>query len=52
MRGDKVSAGSGMGLGLYIIEQICQMQKFELVYDYEDGYHVFRILLRSKAKRA
>lgn len=52
VRGDKVSAGSGMGLGLYIIEQICQMQKFELVYDYEDGYHVFKILLRSKAKRA
>ena len=51
VRGDKVSAGSGMGLGLYIIEQICQMQKFELVYDYEDGYHVFKILLRSKAKR-
>ncbi|WP_103628963.1 ArsS family sensor histidine kinase [Campylobacter concisus] len=52
VRGDKVSAGSGMGLGLYIIEQICQMQKFELAYDYEDGYHVFKILLRSKAKRA
>ncbi|WP_107788427.1 ArsS family sensor histidine kinase [Campylobacter concisus] len=52
VRGDKVSAGSGMGLGLYIIEQICQMQKFELVYDYEDGYHVFKILLRSKARRA
>lgn len=52
VRGDKVSAGSGMGLGLYIIEQICQMQKFELTYDYEDGYHVFKILLRAKAKRA
>lgn len=52
VRGDKVSAGSGMGLGLYIIEQICQMQKFELAYDYEDGYHVFKILLRVKAKRA
>ncbi|WP_103651086.1 ArsS family sensor histidine kinase, partial [Campylobacter concisus] len=52
VRGDKVSAGSGMGLGLYIIEQICQMQKFELAYDYEEGYHVFKILLRSKAKRA
>ena len=52
VRGDKVSAGSGMGLGLYIIEQICQMQKFELAYDYEDGYHVFKILLRAKAKRA
>ena len=52
VRGDKVSAGSGMGLGLYIIEQICQMQKFELAYDYEDGYHVFKILLRAKAKRS
>ena len=52
VRGDKVSAGSGMGLGLYIIEQICQMQKFELAYDYEDGYHVFKILLRAKAKSA
>jgi len=34
------------------VEQICQMQKFELAYDYEDGYHVFKILLRTKAKRA
>ncbi|MBE2985136.1 HAMP domain-containing histidine kinase [Campylobacter sp. RM9344] len=42
VRGDK-NTSAGMGLGLYIIEQICQMQKFELNYAYEDGYHCFKI---------
>lgn len=34
---------SGMGLGLYIIEQICDMHKFSLKYEYEDGFHCFSI---------
>ncbi|AQW82231.1 ArsS family sensor histidine kinase [Campylobacter pinnipediorum] len=33
----------GMGLGLYIIEQICNMHKFTLEYKYEDGFHNFCI---------
>ncbi|MDL0087770.1 ArsS family sensor histidine kinase [Campylobacter gastrosuis] len=32
---------SGMGLGLYIIEQICDMHKFSLCYEYKDGFHCF-----------
>ncbi|MBR8462440.1 HAMP domain-containing histidine kinase [Campylobacter sp. faydin G-24] len=44
VRGDKNSS-SGMGLGLYIIEQICAMQKFELKYSYENGYHCFKIVM-------
>lgn len=45
VRGDKTNASSGMGLGLYIIEQICQMHKFGLAYDYKDGYHCFKVVL-------
>lgn len=35
---------SGMGLGLYIIEQICDMHKFGFAYEYIDGYHCFDII--------
>ena len=40
---EKNSKSSGMGLGLYIIDHICQMHKFSLSYSYEDGYHIFCI---------
>lgn len=32
---------SGLGLGLYIIDTICALHKFNLKYDYKDGYHTF-----------
>ena len=35
---------SGLGLGLYIIYQICHMHHFDLVYSYENDYHSFKIL--------
>lgn len=37
------SIQTGMGLGLYIIENICNMHKFNFTYDYKDGYHMFCI---------
>nr|MBP3724497.1 HAMP domain-containing histidine kinase [Campylobacter sp.] len=37
------SAQSGLGLGLYIIENICNMHKFDFTYEYKDGYHIFCI---------
>lgn len=40
---EKNAKTSGMGLGLYIIETICKLHKFKLVYAYEDGYHVFSV---------
>ncbi|CAD7286842.1 hypothetical protein LMG7974_00111 [Campylobacter majalis] len=45
IRGDDgVKKSSGMGLGLYIIEQICDMHKFGFAYEYIDGYHCFDII--------
>ncbi len=52
VRGEKTTVGSGMGLGLYIIEQICQMQKFDLLYEYDGGYHCFKISLHAQKKLA
>lgn len=43
---EKDNKSGGMGLGLYIIDHICQMHKFTLSYDYKDGYHEFSINLK------
>lgn len=45
---EKNAKGSGMGLGLYIIDQICLMHKFKLSYAYQDGYHHFYIDTKPK----
>lgn len=41
---DGIKKSSGMGLGLYIIEQICDMHKFGFAYEYIDGYHCFDVI--------
>ena len=45
---EKGNKSGGMGLGLYIIDHICQMHKFSLKYSYEDGYHAFKICTKPK----
>lgn len=40
---EKDSKVNGMGLGLYIIDHICEMHKFQFDYEYKDGYHEFII---------
>ncbi|MDN5063493.1 ArsS family sensor histidine kinase [Aliarcobacter butzleri] len=40
---DYETATSGLGLGLYISNNIIKIHKFELNYIYEDGYHSFFI---------
>lgn len=45
---EKDNKSGGMGLGLYIIDHICQMHKFSLKYSYEDGYHAFKICTKPK----
>ena len=48
---EKDSKISGMGLGLYIIDHICQMHKFKLNYTYEDGFHKFSIDTKGKIEK-
>ena len=45
---EKGNKSGGMGLGLYIIDHICQMHKFSLKYSYEDGYHAFKSCTKPK----
>ena len=44
---EKDSKIAGMGLGLYIIDHICQMHRFKLRYKYIGGYHHFIIDVRG-----
>ncbi|MGG7074294.1 ArsS family sensor histidine kinase [Campylobacter sp. 9BO] len=48
VRGDKNAKSSGMGLGLYIIDQILQMHKTSLKYRYEDEHHCFVVPLKTE----
>lgn len=47
---EKGSKVAGMGLGLYIIDTICNMHKFTLKYKYIDGYHSFYVVLNGARK--
>lgn len=40
---------TGMGLGLYIIDRICDMHKFYLDYYYSNGRHNFCVIFDRKA---
>lgn len=44
----KNSTVAGMGLGLYIIDKICMMNKFRLSYEYSEGFHQFIIFTKEK----
>lgn len=37
----------GMGLGLYIVFEICKMHGFNLLYKYEDDKHCFEVVFKS-----
>ena len=41
---DKDNKQGGMGLGLYIIDKICELHKFKLDYYYGNNAHNFMIL--------
>lgn len=43
----KNNSVAGMGLGLYIIDQICLMNKFRLDYKYCEGFHQFIIFVKE-----
>lgn len=46
-RFSKSNESDGMGLGLAISKQICNLNGFALTYDYHDGLHVFTVFLKS-----
>ena len=43
-KNDKVK---GMGLGLYIIYEICKMHGFKLIYNYIDNKHCFEVVFKD-----
>ncbi len=45
---NKDEKATGMGLGLYIIDKICELHKFRFEYNYSDGTHYFSIVFSPK----
>ncbi|WP_291939352.1 ArsS family sensor histidine kinase [Campylobacter sp.] len=45
---NKDEKATGMGLGLYIIDKICELHKFCFEYNYSDGTHYFSIVFSPK----
>jgi len=45
---NKDEKATGMGLGLYIIDKICELHKFRFDYNYSDGTHYFSIVFSPK----
>lgn len=45
---NKDEKATGMGLGLYIIDKICELHKFRFEYNYSDGTHYFLIVFSPK----
>ncbi|HEF9879921.1 TPA: HAMP domain-containing histidine kinase [Campylobacter coli] len=41
----------GMGLGLYIVFEVCKLHNFDIIYFYEEGKHCFKNFFRSKNKQ-
>ncbi|MBT0863925.1 HAMP domain-containing histidine kinase [Campylobacter coli] len=38
----------GMGLGLYIVFEVCKLHNFDIIYFYEEGKHCFKIFFGEK----
>ncbi|HDZ5087688.1 TPA: HAMP domain-containing histidine kinase, partial [Campylobacter jejuni] len=38
---EKYNEAKGMGLGLYIVSEVCKLHNFNLIYFYEDNKHCF-----------
>lgn len=48
---NKDEKATGMGLGLYIIDKICELHKFRFEYNYSDGTHYFSIVFSPKGAK-
>ncbi|MBC5857497.1 HAMP domain-containing histidine kinase [Campylobacter jejuni] len=47
---EKHNRVKGMGLGLYIVSEVCKLHNFGLTYFYDDGKHCFKIFFGDKEK--
>ncbi|ECL2816202.1 HAMP domain-containing histidine kinase [Campylobacter jejuni] len=47
---EKHNQVKGMGLGLYIVSEVCKLHNFDLIYFYDDGKHCFKIFFGDKEK--
>ncbi|TKX32728.1 ArsS family sensor histidine kinase [Campylobacter aviculae] len=45
---EKYQQVKGMGLGLYIVFEVCKLHNFEITYYYEKGKHCFKVLFGEK----
>lgn len=47
---EKHNQVKGMGLGLYIVSEVCKLHNFDLIYFYDNGKHCFKIFFGDKEK--
>ncbi|EKT0454392.1 HAMP domain-containing histidine kinase [Campylobacter jejuni] len=47
---EKHNQVKGMGLGLYIVSEVCKLHNFDLIYFYDNGKHCFKIFFGNKEK--
>ncbi|WP_373451513.1 ArsS family sensor histidine kinase [Campylobacter bilis] len=47
---EKHTQVKGMGLGLYIVSEVCKLHNFDLIYFYDEGKHCFKIFFGDKEK--
>lgn len=47
---EKHTQVKGMGLGLYIVSEVCKLHDFDLIYFYDEGKHCFKIFFGAKEK--
>ncbi|TKX32015.1 ArsS family sensor histidine kinase [Campylobacter estrildidarum] len=45
---EKHQQAKGMGLGLYIVFEVCKLHNFEITYYYEKGKHCFKVFFGDK----
>ncbi|MDA3047778.1 MULTISPECIES: ArsS family sensor histidine kinase [unclassified Campylobacter] len=48
---NKNEKATGMGLGLYIIDKICDLHKFSFTYNYSDNTHYFSIIFNNPGSK-
>ncbi|MCX2682498.1 ArsS family sensor histidine kinase [Campylobacter sp. MIT 21-1685] len=45
---EKQQQVQGMGLGLYIVSEVCKLHNFKFLYTYEDNKHCFKVCFKEQ----